>query len=76
MPFGNNDQSFDWYANRDMHQSRGQESIREDDQWQPSAQHDWNGASSFAETFESTVDTNGESGLYWLWDMSWNVTDF
>ncbi|KUL83798.1 hypothetical protein ZTR_06608 [Talaromyces verruculosus] len=77
VPLGNNDESFDWYVNRDMHQSRGmgQESIGEDEQWHPSAQHDWNGASSFAETFESTVDTNGESGLYWLWDMSWNGTN-
>ncbi|KAL5342236.1 fungal-specific transcription factor domain-containing protein [Aspergillus crustosus] len=45
-----------------------------DQSWAASGQPDWTGADVPPGVFENTNDINGEQGLYWLWDMSWNGT--
>jgi hypothetical protein len=75
LPLGD-DRFFDLHVDRDSHPPRDplQESMRPDDQWQLYTPHDWNDPNVPAGSIETTTNGNGENGLYWLWDMSWNGT--
>ncbi|KAL2832589.1 fungal-specific transcription factor domain-containing protein [Aspergillus cavernicola] len=46
--------------------------MRPDEEWQMSTPQVWSQANAPPETVDHTPDVNGERGLYWLWDMSWN----
>lgn len=40
--------------------------------WQVPAEYEWNGASISPRVMEDSYHRDVESGLYWLWDMTWN----
>ncbi|KAL4925642.1 Zn(II)2Cys6 transcription factor [Aspergillus undulatus] len=72
VPSENADRSFEWYA-PNARRSHGLvlDSTGQSQAWPPPGQIDWSGT-GIPETFENMPDPNGERGLYWLWDMSWN----
>jgi hypothetical protein len=72
VPSGDGDQSLEWYPAQDAYRPPrvDQETVSRG-QW-PQSQIDWNAANMPESAFGTTADTNGERGLYWLWDMSWN----
>ncbi|RDW61724.1 fungal specific transcription factor domain-containing protein [Aspergillus mulundensis] len=75
VPSGNDGRASEWYTGGDNHQSdiATQEPIGRGHVWPPSGQSEWDSANIRSnETFEPPADTDGEQGLYWLWDMSWN----
>ncbi|XHG03409.1 hypothetical protein AWENTII_006717 [Aspergillus wentii] len=43
--------------------------------WQMPAQQDWNEPDFSQAGLEETYFDSGESGLYWLWDMTWNAPE-
>ncbi|THC97174.1 hypothetical protein EYZ11_003339 [Aspergillus tanneri] len=71
------DRSFNLHAGGDGYRPREvlQESMRPDDVWQLSAEHDSNHPDVPPVAIENNYDGNGERGLYWLWDLAWNGVD-
>ncbi|KAL4767753.1 fungal-specific transcription factor domain-containing protein [Aspergillus nidulans var. acristatus] len=74
VPSGNDTLSSDWYAGGGGHlgdtmtQPPGRTHT-----WPPSCESEWELANIQSnEQFSPTQDSNGDQGLYWLWDMSWN----
>ncbi|KAL4734386.1 fungal-specific transcription factor domain-containing protein [Aspergillus similis] len=74
VPSGNDTIPSDWYAGRDSHlgDSTTQPAERTHT-WPPSCESEWELANNQGnEQISPAQDTNGDQGLYWLWDMSWN----
>ncbi|KAL4899230.1 hypothetical protein BDW74DRAFT_183973 [Aspergillus multicolor] len=74
VPSGNDVRASEWYTAGDNEQSdmTTQEPSGTGQVWPSSGQPEWDPAMRSNETYEPTADNNGEQGLYWLWDMSWN----
>lgn len=76
VPSGNDERSFGWYGGTDTRQMEGPAQEPGGHPWPSSDQVDWNGSHIPLEPFQPSTDPNGERGLYWLWDMSWNGPEF
>ncbi|KAL4985608.1 fungal-specific transcription factor domain-containing protein [Aspergillus falconensis] len=75
VPSSNDTLPSDLYAGADSHltDATTQEHIRRTHVWPPSSEPEWDLANIRSnEPCGSAGDTNGDQGLYWLWDMSWN----
>ncbi|KAL4876383.1 fungal-specific transcription factor domain-containing protein [Aspergillus karnatakaensis] len=73
VPSDDADRSLHWYSDRSAHQPHApsQDPVP-NPSWPPSDELEWAGPNIPPGPFENVGDTNGEHGLYWLWDMSWN----
>ncbi|KAL6235292.1 hypothetical protein BDW75DRAFT_230471 [Aspergillus navahoensis] len=75
VPPGNGSLHSNWYVGGDGHpaETTTQEPIGRTHAWPPSSEPGWELANIRSnEPLGSNQDTNGDQGLYWLWDMSWN----
>ncbi|KAL4996689.1 fungal-specific transcription factor domain-containing protein [Aspergillus recurvatus] len=75
VPSRNDALPSDWYAGADSHLAgtTTQETIGRTHAWPPPSESEWDLANIRSdELCASAEDTNGDQGLYWLWDMSWS----